>query len=129
WYARIPRPYQTKRMLRLLHVADVRWLRPSYSSAADMMALARHLVRGGRPMLNLLSHSSEAIAGGSPYNRTAGDLEGFFDRLSTFLRYAIGDLGATPLTFGEFRSRYLDIDDARERAAASEPRERRGAPG
>jgi hypothetical protein len=108
WYARAPRPYQTKRVLRLLHIADVRWLRPSYTSAPDMIALARQLVRGGRPILNLLFHSSEAIVGGSPYNRTAGQLDGFFDRLGTFLRYVTGELGATPLTFGEFRAMYLN---------------------
>jgi hypothetical protein len=107
WYARLPRPYQTKRILRLLHIAEVRWLRPSYSSAADMMALGRQLVRAGRPILNLLFHSSEAIVGGSPYNRTVAELDAFFDRLGAFLRYAIGDLGAVPLTFAEFRKSYL----------------------
>ena len=120
WYARAPRPYQTKRILRLLRIANVRWLRPSYSSAADMMALGRQLVHGGRPILNLLFHSSEAIVGGSPYNRTAGQLEAFFDRLGAFFRYATGELGVTPLTFGEFRAIHLKGGAASERAAASE---------
>ena len=47
WYGRLPRPYQTKRLLRLLHIAEVRWLRPSYSSARDMIALALPGGRGG----------------------------------------------------------------------------------
>ena len=105
-YARAPKPYQTKRLLRLLRVADVRWLRPSYSSAADMIALATQIVRRGIPVLNLLFHSSEAIVGGSPYNRTASELDAFFDRLSTFLRYATRDLGATPRTFAEFQQAF-----------------------
>ena len=82
-YARAPWPYTTKRVLRLARIAHVRWLRPSYSSAEDMIALARQLVRRGAPILNLLFHSSEAIVGGSPYNRTQGELDAFFDRLAT----------------------------------------------
>ena len=42
-YARAPRPYTTKRVLRKLGLARVRWLRPSYSSLEDMVSLARDL--------------------------------------------------------------------------------------
>ena len=107
WYGRAPWPYTTKRLLRLAGLARVRWLRPSYSSADDMIALARDLTRRGVPLLNLLFHSSEAIVGTSPYNRTDEDLSGFFSRLERFLTYAIGELGARPMTFTEFRSAYL----------------------
>jgi len=105
-YGRAPWPYQTKRALRLAHIATVRWLRPSYTSAADMIALARQLAHRDVPILNLLFHSSEAIAGGSPYNKTQADLDAFFDRLSQLLRFATSDLGAEPLTFAEFADRY-----------------------
>ena len=37
----------TKRVLRWLRLAHVRWLRPSYSSAEDMMALARRWSAAG----------------------------------------------------------------------------------
>jgi hypothetical protein len=106
-YARAPRPYATKRLLRLLRIADVRWLRPSYTSAEDMMALARQLAARGVPLLNLLFHSSEAIVGGSPYNRTAAQLDDFFGRLGTFLTFAMSELGAEAMTFQEFRRAYL----------------------
>ncbi len=105
-YGRAPWPYQTRRALRLARIATVRWLRPSYTSAADMIALARQLARHDVPILNLLFHSSEAIAGGSPYNKTQADLDAFFDRLSQLLRYATSDLGAEPLTFAEFAERH-----------------------
>jgi hypothetical protein len=49
-----------------------------------------------------------------------GQLEAFFDRLGAFLRYATGELGVTPLTFGEFRAIHLKGGAASERAAASE---------
>jgi hypothetical protein len=106
WYGRAPWPYTTKRMLRLLRVARVQWLRPSYSSAEDMIALARSIAARGVPILNLLFHSSEAIVGGSPYNKTQGELDAFFERLSKVLTYATRELRAEPMTFAEFRARY-----------------------
>ena len=105
-YARAPWPYTTKRILRMLGVARVEWLRPSYSSFDAMCALARRLVDRGVPVLNMLFHSSEAIVGGSPYNRTQGELDAFLDRLERFLRVAVVDLGAHPSTFREFHARY-----------------------
>jgi Polysaccharide deacetylase len=105
-YARAPRPYTTKRVLRKLGLLRLQWLRPSYSSVEDMIALARTLARADEPVLNLIFHSSEAIVGGSPYNRTQAELDAFFDRLETFLVFATKDLGAVPVTFSEFRDWY-----------------------
>jgi peptidoglycan/xylan/chitin deacetylase (PgdA/CDA1 family) len=105
-YARAPRPYTTKRILRVAGLVRMRWLRPSYSSLDDMCALARELARRGVPVLNLLFHSSEAIVGGSPYNRTQAELDAFCDRLERFLAYATRELEAAPATFTEFRARY-----------------------
>jgi hypothetical protein len=111
-YARAPFNYHVKRALRLAHIAHVRWLRPSYSSAADMRALGRQLVDGGAPILNLLFHSSEAIVGGSPYNKTQGELDGFYERLGNFLTYATKDLRATPMTFAEYRTQWLSASQS-----------------
>jgi peptidoglycan/xylan/chitin deacetylase (PgdA/CDA1 family) len=105
-YARAPRPYATKRALRVLGLLRMRWLRPSYSSLEDMIALARQLAAANEPVLNLLFHSSEAIVGGSPYNRTQAQLDAFCDRLERFLAFAAGELGAAPATFAEFRQAY-----------------------
>jgi peptidoglycan/xylan/chitin deacetylase (PgdA/CDA1 family) len=106
-YARAPRPYTTKRILRKLGIARVQWLRPSYSSVDDMCALARRMKADGVPLLNLIFHSSEAIVGGSPYNRTAQELDAFFGRLERVLAFVVNDLGAIPVTFAEFRALYL----------------------
>ena len=105
-YARAPKPYTTKRVLRKLGIAHVRWLRPSYSSLDDMISLARDLAAAREPLLNLLFHSSEAIVGGSPYNRTDAELQAFFDRLERFFEYAIGTLKAKPATFIEFKQAF-----------------------
>lgn len=106
WYGRAPRPYTTKRVLRKLGLVRMQWLRPSYSSLADMCELARRLKLDGVPVLNVIFHSSEIIAGGSPYNRSAAELDAFFDRLEHFLAFASAELGATPVTFSEFRALY-----------------------
>ncbi len=107
-YARAPWPYMTRRVLRALGIARVEWLRPSYSSLDAMCALARRLVADGVPVLNMLFHSSEAIVGGSPYNRTQGELDAFLDRLERFLQFAVSELGARPATFREFQSQYVN---------------------
>lgn len=106
-YARAPRNYTTKRVLRKLGIVHVRWLRPSYSSLDDMIALATDLSRAGEPVLNLLFHSSEAIVRGSPYNRTTAELDAFCDRLERFFEFATGTLNARPATFAEFRDAYV----------------------
>ena len=93
-------------MQRLTGIATVRWLRPSYSSAEEMISLARQITGRGVPLLNLLFHSSEAIAGTSPYTRNESELAGFFDRLSRALEFMIGTLGARPLTFAEFHREF-----------------------
>lgn len=105
-YARAPRPYTTKRVLRALRLLRMRWLRPSYSSLDDMIALARDLASRGEPVMNLLFHSSEAIVGGSPYNKTQGELDAFCDRLERFLSFATRELGARPATFAEFHAAF-----------------------
>ncbi|MBA2304786.1 MAG: hypothetical protein H0W08_19425 [Acidobacteria bacterium] len=105
-YARAPRPYTTKRVLRALCLLRMRWLRPSYSSVGDMIGLAKDLARWNEPVLNLLFHSSEALVGGSPYNRTQAELDAFCERLERFLRFATRELNAVPATFAEFRAAY-----------------------
>jgi peptidoglycan/xylan/chitin deacetylase (PgdA/CDA1 family) len=104
-YAHAPRPYLTRRILRKLGIARMMWLRPSYSSLDDMKVLARRITDDGVPCLNMLFHSSEAIAGGSPYNLTAEDLHAFLSRLERFFEFAVGELGAIPATFTEFHAR------------------------
>jgi peptidoglycan/xylan/chitin deacetylase (PgdA/CDA1 family) len=105
-YGRAPRPYTTRRVLRALRLLRLRWLRPSYSSFDDMRTLARDLASWQEPVLNVLFHSSEAIVGGSPYNRTQAELDAFCDRLERFFAYTRKELGAIPATFSEFRAAY-----------------------
>lgn len=101
-YGRAPSPYQTKRFLRLARIVEMWSLRPSYSSLDDMKRLARRMVNANAPVLNLMFHSSEAIVGGSPYNKTQSELEAFLARLEAFLQFAKKELCAEPVTLREF---------------------------
>ncbi len=120
-YGRAPKPYQTKRALRLLRVVKTVWLRPSYSSLDEMKTFARRLVDSGEPVLNVIFHSSEALAGGSPYNRTVGELDAFFERLQSFLNYAVRDLHATAATFRQFHEAWAPAAPARFSRERSRP--------
>jgi hypothetical protein len=120
-YAKAPSPYVTKRVLRALRLARMIWLRPSYSSLDDMRALARRIERESIGVLNVLFHSSEAIVGGSPYNRSEAELDGFFDTLESFLAFATEELDAVPLTFSEFQAAWCAPRSDR-RAEAHTPR-------
>jgi hypothetical protein len=118
-YARAPRPYTTKRILKKLGVAHVVWLRPSYSTLDEMIQLARTLTDQQVPLLNLLFHSSESIVGGSPYNRTQAELDAFHDRLNRFLAFATRELHAVPMTFREFRQHYVATPTPAPKLAAA----------
>ena len=72
-----------------------------------MKQLARRIANANAPVLNVMFHSSEAIVGGSPYNKTQGDLDDFLERLTQFLRFAITELGAQPATLREFQRAWV----------------------
>ena len=101
-YADVSSAYHFRRVLRLLGVARPIWLRPSYSKASDMKLLARRIREDGRAPANIIFHSSELLAGGSPYNTTKDDVERFYRDLESLLAYLV-EHGATGSTFREFR--------------------------
>ena len=118
-YGRAPQPYHTKRFLRLARIVKTCWLRPSYSSLNDMKQLAHRMIDTGAPVLNVMFHSSEAIVGGSPYNKNQGDLDAFLGRLTAFLNFATKELGAQPVTLQEFHSAWTPT--ARSNTSAAHP--------
>lgn len=77
------------------------WLRPSYSNVDDAKGLASALVARGVPTLNMLFHSSELVPGGSPYNRTAADVDRFFERLERVFEHIMKRLEARGVTYRE----------------------------
>jgi hypothetical protein len=106
-YADFESAYHFRRALRLLRIARPIWLRPSYSKPEDMEKLARRLLRDGGAPANLIFHSSELLAGASPYNRTASDVDRFYAALESLLAFLAGN-GASGATFLEFRRLWLE---------------------
>ena len=71
------------------------WLRPTYSSAKQMLAVATETVqrtKSGPTVICMMFHSNEATAGTSPYFETGLQVEEFLGRISDFC--------------GELRSRF-----------------------
>ncbi len=104
-YADVSSAYHFRRALRLLGVARPIWLRPSYSRASEMKLLARRILDDGGAPANIIFHSSELLAGASPYNRTKDDVERFYRDLESLLAFLIEN-GATGSTFREFRENW-----------------------
>ena len=105
-YADVTRAYQFRRALRLLKITRPIWLRPSYSKTEDMLLLARRVLDGEVPTANIIFHSSELLAGGSPYNQTQEQVETFYRELEALLSY-LTENGAVGSTFREFRDEWV----------------------
>lgn len=103
------KPIPWRGAFRRLGIRPV-WLRPSYSSLADMTALADRLRARGAPCFNVIFHSSEILPGGSPYTPDEASVARFLSDLSRLLEHLTGRLEAVGRTCAEF---------ARERAAAA----------
>jgi len=82
------------------------WLRPSYSSLADMQTFASRLARARVPCFNIIFHSSELLPGGSPYTPDAASVMRFKDDLTRLLEHLVGRLGAVGRTYREFAAAY-----------------------
>ena len=105
-YADVRSAYSFRRALRLLRIARPIWLRPSYSSKNDMLLLARRVLDAGLPA-NIIFHSSELLAGASPYNQKREDVDRFYRELEALLVY-LSENGATGTTFRQFHRTWLE---------------------
>jgi hypothetical protein len=100
FYTRLP-PLPYRGYLKRLGLRPV-WLRPSYSSRSEMIALATRLAAAGQPCLNLAFHSSELLPGGSPYSPDEASVTRFLDDLEALLEHSATRLGARGQTYAEF---------------------------
>jgi len=99
-YAALP-PIPWRGALKRLGLRPV-WLRPSYTTVPDMLAFATRLRERGAPCFNVIFHSSEILAGGSPYTPDAASVERFESALRRLLEHLTRGLGAAPRTYAEF---------------------------
>jgi peptidoglycan/xylan/chitin deacetylase (PgdA/CDA1 family) len=108
-YADFTPAYPFRRALRLARIVRPIWLRPSYSKTEDMLWLAERLVATKAPLANIIFHSSELLAGGSPYNVTEADVESFYASLRTLLEF-LAKRGVEGRTFRELRDEWIAGD-------------------
>ena len=99
-YTRLP-PLRWRAAFKRLGLRPV-WLRPSYSPVADMLAFADRLAERGARCFNIIFHSSELLAGGSPYTPDGPSVERFKDGLRRLLEHLTSGRGAVGRTYAEF---------------------------
>jgi peptidoglycan/xylan/chitin deacetylase (PgdA/CDA1 family) len=104
-YALLP-PLHFRPALKRLGLRPV-WLRPSFSSAEDSIALAESLVARGVPTLNMVFHSSELLPGGSPYYKSAAAVDGFYDTFERVVDHLVTRLHARPMTYLAYAERAM----------------------
>jgi hypothetical protein len=75
------------------------WLRPTYSSAGEMIGLADRLLRTEpESPLNMMFHSNELAVNGRPFIRTPADAERIMSRVVQTCRYLTEQRGVTSTT-------------------------------
>lgn len=82
------------------------WLRPSYTSLADMRAFASRLAARRAPCFNIIFHSSELLPGGSPYTPDQKSVERFLADLTGLLEHLLS-LGGVGRTYAELAAEHL----------------------
>ncbi|MHB8995586.1 MAG: polysaccharide deacetylase family protein [Armatimonadota bacterium] len=101
-----------RRVLHKAGLCKMVWLRPGYSSSSDMAWACDDLSARGVPFFNLMFHSSELIAGGSPRIPTEEAAQRFRDDLERVIGYATNDLGARGQTLTGLATAWLTTESA-----------------
>jgi hypothetical protein len=68
-------------------------------------AVLLHRKRGGE-VLTMFFHSSELMPGGCPQHQTAGDVEGFLNKLSRFFSWLYTEVSPESLTLSQLGDIY-----------------------
>jgi hypothetical protein len=76
---------------KLGYASKITWLRPYRSSAEDMIALTKQVVKRFSKekvvVLNMMFHSNELVVKGSPYVQSDDELASFLQSLATYFSY------------------------------------------
>ncbi len=97
-------------------------LRPSWSSASEMIRLCEIMLEKRAPVLNMMFHSSELIPGTSPYVGTSKEASQLLEDIEAVLRFLIERRRAQSATLTEFaeawseRSRSDVLESRQEKA-------------
>ncbi|MFH0798564.1 MAG: hypothetical protein V2A66_00075 [Pseudomonadota bacterium] len=94
-------------IIRRLGLAN-NWLRPSPQASAGNLLNVCSWANSRLPQLNLMSHSSEFMAGCSPYWRTESDVDRHFDAYRRVFAWWQNH-GVKPQTLSEFRASCIAV--------------------
>jgi hypothetical protein len=94
-------PTPVKQVWDTLRPIRPTWLRPTYSSAPEMIGLADSLLaEEPQNPLTMMFHSNELAVGGRPFIRTPEDAERIVERVVATCRYLIDRRAVTSSTLG-----------------------------
>jgi hypothetical protein len=94
------------RALNKLFRLDPQWVRPyPHMSAKHLIAVYEAASRVELPAVEMMFHSSELMAGGSPYNRDEAAVEGLYGKFETLFA-RLRDDGCRGTTLTEFARDY-----------------------
>jgi hypothetical protein len=96
------------RLFRRAGWASTVWLRPSWSSALEMIRLCEIMLEKRVPVLNMMFHSSELMPGASPYIQTAGEADEMMKKVEAALNYLVDRRGVQPVTLAEFARGWIE---------------------
>lgn len=84
------------------------WLSPEISSANDMIALSKIMIKNERRFLNLSFHTTTLLPGKSPFVKNNEDLEQFYLKIEKLLEYLTSTAHVVPMTLSEVGELYRD---------------------
>jgi hypothetical protein len=87
------------------------WLSPEVSSANDMIALSRLMIKNNVHFLNLSFHSTTLLPGKSPFVQNIDDLDRFYLRIGKLLEYLTSATNLTSLTLSGVEKLYKKVNN------------------
>jgi len=98
-------------ILAHLGLLDRITLTPEGVELPDLCRLTKALLRTGQRIFSFTYHSSSLVAGNTPYVRTSADLEGFLERIESYLEFFMGEIGGAAATPFEVRALAARLSD------------------
>lgn len=75
-------------LLDKLKIINFYWLSPELSNAQQMIMLCKSFIKSGHKCLNMSFHSTTLLPGCSPFVTSDHELDAFFNRIESVLKYA-----------------------------------------
>jgi len=80
------------------------WLRPTFSTARQMIFVTNWIVKNVKsksPVLNMMFHSNEIMAGMSPYNQSEDEVKNFLNKLKEYFAFVLSKFKVQSVTLSE----------------------------